>query len=561
MDITKIFLIYMMLTVGSAAQGTPMPEEVPAPTAAPVESTWTAPQPGPTAVPYQPLAPGDRGEEVRKLQERLAELGYLDGVIDGIYGQQTKRAVTAFQENNDLTPDGNAGQQTLSLLYETLQAESPAPPAHVPLGGVTVPVYYIGPDGSTLRRVDAVCRGKGTVYANDAYAGDGYMLASDAAVAVSVSGSKASPAAVTFEYAPSDGTVRPAIPVSYVTESGALIAETVLLPDHAGTRLVVADPALLPEGYSIISAGTVQVDVADDGAIRPAAVVFTCRSDAEAWQPPEVTAAIFVEYVNESGYLLETDLKTAAWGETVEITADAGRLGKNYRLASPASVTVTVSAEGVADPARVAFLCAYQPENPDPTAIPTPEPTPAPTPAPTPEPTAAPTPEPTPEPTAEPTPEPTPEPTAAPTPEPTAAPTPEPTAEPTPEPTAEPTPEPTAVPEPLQQAGESILLNGSIAAMPWYQDLSGRKMVSLRLLSEHAGWAYEVNAAFEIRGRTVLALWDEEGVQTLTVDDESRRENAFVWQNDLYVDTDFLSALGVETEMEDGVLSISFPQG
>lgn len=44
-----------------------------------------------------PLARGDRGAAVEELQERLAELGYLSGADDGVYGAQTEEAVRAFQ--------------------------------------------------------------------------------------------------------------------------------------------------------------------------------------------------------------------------------------------------------------------------------------------------------------------------------------------------------------------------------------------------------------------------------------------------------------------------------
>ena len=279
MDITKVLLVYMMLTVGAAAQGTAMPDQLPTPAPAPTESAFA--EPAPTPVPYQPLAVGDRGEEVRRLQEKLTELGYLTGTIDGVYGQQTKRAVAAFQENNDLTPDGSAGAKTLALLYETEQAETSAvPPAVAPLGGVTVPVYYVGPDGALLRRVDAVCRGDTVIFANDGYAGEGFSLASDPAVAVSVSGGKAFPAAVTFSYQQQSGAAQAMIPVSYRTESGAILAETVLRPEKAGTMLVEADLSLLPAGYRLISAGTVQADIAGNGAVRPEKVEFICQSEA-----------------------------------------------------------------------------------------------------------------------------------------------------------------------------------------------------------------------------------------------------------------------------------------
>lgn len=59
---------------------------------------------------------GSRGDEVRKVQKKLKELGYYKGSIDGIYGTATKKAVTAFQKNCGITADGIAGAKTLKFL-------------------------------------------------------------------------------------------------------------------------------------------------------------------------------------------------------------------------------------------------------------------------------------------------------------------------------------------------------------------------------------------------------------------------------------------------------------
>ena len=63
------------------------------------------------------LTVGAKGEEVKKLQQRLKDLGYLSGKVDGQYGGGTKRAVIAFQRRNGLDTDGVAGQETLAKLY------------------------------------------------------------------------------------------------------------------------------------------------------------------------------------------------------------------------------------------------------------------------------------------------------------------------------------------------------------------------------------------------------------------------------------------------------------
>jgi peptidoglycan hydrolase-like protein with peptidoglycan-binding domain len=58
----------------------------------------------------------DRGTAVKQLQTRLQAAGFSPGEVDGIYGQQTREAVLAFQRAKGLTVDGIAGQQTLSAL-------------------------------------------------------------------------------------------------------------------------------------------------------------------------------------------------------------------------------------------------------------------------------------------------------------------------------------------------------------------------------------------------------------------------------------------------------------
>ena len=59
---------------------------------------------------------GSRGEEVRKIQQKLKGWGYYSGAVDGIYGTQTQKAVRWFQQKNGLTVDGIAGPKTLAAM-------------------------------------------------------------------------------------------------------------------------------------------------------------------------------------------------------------------------------------------------------------------------------------------------------------------------------------------------------------------------------------------------------------------------------------------------------------
>ena len=61
--------------------------------------------------------PGDKGDSVRAVQKRLIKLGYLaEGSADGDYGNQTKKAVKAFQERNGLSVTGSVNSKTLAKL-------------------------------------------------------------------------------------------------------------------------------------------------------------------------------------------------------------------------------------------------------------------------------------------------------------------------------------------------------------------------------------------------------------------------------------------------------------
>lgn len=60
---------------------------------------------------------GDKGSDVKKIQQRLAELGYIKKAnATGYYGQLTEDAVRAFQKRNGLSQDGKVGTGTLSKL-------------------------------------------------------------------------------------------------------------------------------------------------------------------------------------------------------------------------------------------------------------------------------------------------------------------------------------------------------------------------------------------------------------------------------------------------------------
>ena len=63
------------------------------------------------------LEKGSKGEEVKKLQQRLIELKYLTGSADGSYGNKTVQAIELYQKDADLPVTGIADPATQESLF------------------------------------------------------------------------------------------------------------------------------------------------------------------------------------------------------------------------------------------------------------------------------------------------------------------------------------------------------------------------------------------------------------------------------------------------------------
>jgi len=68
-------------------------------------------------VPYNTLQEGDTSFAVRRMQLRLAELGFYGSECDGDYGSGTAAAVKAFQQAAGLEADGICGTATQDILF------------------------------------------------------------------------------------------------------------------------------------------------------------------------------------------------------------------------------------------------------------------------------------------------------------------------------------------------------------------------------------------------------------------------------------------------------------
>ena len=62
---------------------------------------------------------GMRGDDIRRIQQRLYEMGYLakEEYVTGYFGDMTEQAVKSIQKNNGVLVDGKVGHDTMELLY------------------------------------------------------------------------------------------------------------------------------------------------------------------------------------------------------------------------------------------------------------------------------------------------------------------------------------------------------------------------------------------------------------------------------------------------------------
>ena len=114
-------------------------------------------------VPDEPVAftkklkSGSRGQRVKDLQERLAELGYYEGPVSGNYMKYTVRAVKSIQTQNGMEATGVVDEATWNLVFND---------AHVVLPGAT-PKPTPSPSPIPFRIVVDVANQVTSVYGRD----------------------------------------------------------------------------------------------------------------------------------------------------------------------------------------------------------------------------------------------------------------------------------------------------------------------------------------------------------------------------------------------------------
>lgn len=114
MRIVRVWLacVTAMVVLISGVMAAPIPAPIEAKTA--VSATAAAAQ---TAVaPVEPMQIGDRGDEVLSVQQKISQMGFAVGPLDGVYGNVTAEAVKMLQKEKKLPVDGKVSPE----LFKTL---------------------------------------------------------------------------------------------------------------------------------------------------------------------------------------------------------------------------------------------------------------------------------------------------------------------------------------------------------------------------------------------------------------------------------------------------------
>ena len=108
----------------------------------------------------------DERNAIRELQRYLLEISYAtDGIphlsIDGIYGEETRRAVLLFQSRNGLSPSGEADFATWQEIYRQFRQARDARtelPALLPRGILPLALHARGSEVMLLQTMLAAMR-------------------------------------------------------------------------------------------------------------------------------------------------------------------------------------------------------------------------------------------------------------------------------------------------------------------------------------------------------------------------------------------------------------------
>ncbi|WP_370324047.1 L,D-transpeptidase family protein [Euzebya sp.] len=307
--------------------------EAPAtPTATPTPVATTPPAPVPTTEPPSGETPDD---QVAHVQQRLTDLGYYVGAIDGAAGPATASAVQAFQKVQGLVADGVIGPNTVAALESPVIPELRGGPANRIEVDLDDQVLYLV-QGGELARILPISSGSGETYST---AGGGSAVS--------------------------------------LTPVGSFTVERHIRGVRNAPLGTLYDPMYFHRGWAIHGSNSVPAYPASHGCVR------VTRADAQ-WLFDRVPIGMSVEvYGNTNAFspaLGESAGTATPAGDTADTTPDDGIQTEEPTAPAPSPT---------AQPTTPAPAPTTPPPPPEPeptTPAPSTEPTPAPTPTPPPAP-------------------------------------------------------------------------------------------------------------------------------------------------------------------------------
>ncbi len=124
-------------------------------TAVTIEQVQPSPAPA-KATPAQTNAVirlGSSGQAVSDLQQRLRDLGYFQGSVNGQFSESTRDAVRRFQQQQRIAVDGIVGPQTWRSLNSATTVAAPTPAPAKPTVQPPAPAPSAPQTGSTVLRI------------------------------------------------------------------------------------------------------------------------------------------------------------------------------------------------------------------------------------------------------------------------------------------------------------------------------------------------------------------------------------------------------------------------
>ena len=269
----------------------------------------------------------------------------------------------AYEKYVTVDASGNPDQNPVIFTYTAAETPVPVPES------VTVDVQCVTDGGLMIYTTQVTCM-TGESMPVEAPVLDGYT-ANTATQTLTVSETGvAEPAVLVFTYTavvPETEVPVTEIPVTevrvtirYVDESDMHDVASAQTSDvlAEGPNNITAAPADLADGYSIVSEPNTTVDVAG-GVADPAEVVFYYRAAPVVTDTPApvAPATVMVYYQDTTGKeIASPETVSLEAGKTSVVAPQADHVPVGYKAYQADPVSVTVSAEGVADRESVTFV-------------------------------------------------------------------------------------------------------------------------------------------------------------------------------------------------------------